>query len=129
MEDTSSAGHCDESSHKENELQEDWLIDIPLGRVHQIFPLYFLAVSVVTLGTVLQGKCTKTFAIPLLYVASFVPLFHYNGGMFAMNLLNYSLENILVYGNAVDLGQKCTTTLHKTIDALEAGDMLCKIRR
>ena len=45
VDDTSSADHS-ESSNKENELQEDWLIDIPFGnRVNQIFPLYFLAVS------------------------------------------------------------------------------------
>ena len=52
VEDTSSADHS-ESSNKENELQEDWLIDIPLGNtVNQIFPLSFLAVSVVTVGNV-----------------------------------------------------------------------------
>ena len=52
IEDASSADHS-ESSNKENELQKDWLIDIPLGNtVNQIFPLYFLAVNVVNVGNI-----------------------------------------------------------------------------
>ena len=49
-----------------------------------------------------------------------LPLFQYNGGLLGMNLYTLlSLESIPVYGNTVDLGQKCINKLHKTIDALK----------
>ena len=42
---------------------------------------------------VLQGKCIENRLLPSFDVASFLPLFHYNGGMLRMNLL-LRLESI-----------------------------------
>ena len=55
----------------------------------------------------LQGKCTENHLLLFFDVASFLPVFHYDGGKLGMTLY-------------VDLGQKCNNKLHKTIDALEA---------
>ena len=56
-------------------------------------------------------------------MSSFLPLFHYNGGLLGVNLYKInkllSLESIPVYGNALDFGLKFINKLHKIIDALE----------
>ena len=64
-----------------------------LSRVNVIFPIYFLGVSVVTVGNVnyqrilvLQGKYTENHLLLSFNVAYFLPLFHYNGGMLGMKL-------------------------------------------
>ena len=72
---------------------------------------------------VLQGKCTYNRLWPSLDMASFLPLFHYNGGFLGMNLHKIykllSFESIPVHGRTVDSGSKICQKQQKVIDARE----------
>ena len=59
----------------------------------------------------LHGKCTENCLLLSYDAAYFLPLFYNNGGMLCIQLLLSHLKSIPVYGNAVDLNQKCTKKL------------------
>ena len=79
-----------------------------------------------------QGKCTENCLLSSIDVDSFLPLFHSNTGMLGMNLYKLiSLESVPVYGNAIDLGQKCSINcIRQLMLCKQLGDVLhANIRR
>ena len=59
---------------------------------------------------VCQGKCTENRLLLSFDVASFLPIFYYNGGLLGITIYKVckllSLESIQVYGKTIDLGSK-----------------------